>query len=186
MADQANGSGTSDLPPPPNHDRTQSPALAPGAARNGGSGASQARQAPPTNGGTLATGATSHDPALPPAAQPHSTALSSKRHAPAHDDHHPHLNPPFAPVRPPPYPLPAQHDGPAPTPPPAARARAPTAVEGFVQPASYLRRPRGLSRPMPPEPRAPPTAVDRDQVLGLVCFWPSLHLLCVRRCDCGG
>jgi hypothetical protein len=37
----------------------------------------------------------------------------------------------------------------------------------FVQPSSYLRRPRGLSRPMPP-PSKPETAVDKDQRKGLV------------------
>ena len=39
--------------------------------------------------------------------------------------------------------------------------------EGFVQPASYLRRSRALSRPMPP-PKQPETAVDREQRQGLV------------------
>ena len=38
--------------------------------------------------------------------------------------------------------------------------------EGFVQPSSYLRRSRGLSRPM--TPARPETAVDRDQRIGLV------------------
>jgi hypothetical protein len=39
--------------------------------------------------------------------------------------------------------------------------------EGFVQPSSYLRRPRGLSRPMNPA-KLPETAVDREQRRGLV------------------
>jgi hypothetical protein len=39
--------------------------------------------------------------------------------------------------------------------------------EGFVQPSSYLRRPRGLSKPMSPA-KPPETAVDRDQRRGLV------------------
>ena len=38
--------------------------------------------------------------------------------------------------------------------------------EGFVQPSSYLRRPRGQSRPMPSA--KPETAVDREQRKGLV------------------
>lgn len=38
--------------------------------------------------------------------------------------------------------------------------------EGFVQPASYLRRPRGQSQPMPPA--KPESAVERDQRVGLV------------------
>ena len=40
-----------------------------------------------------------------------------------------------------------------------------------MQPSSYLRRARGLSRPMPPVNQRPPeTAVDREQQLGLVRF----------------
>jgi hypothetical protein len=39
--------------------------------------------------------------------------------------------------------------------------------EGFVQPSSYLRRSRGLSKPMSPA-KPPETAVDRDQRRGLV------------------
>ena len=42
-----------------------------------------------------------------------------------------------------------------------------SAHEGFVKPSSYLRRPRGLSRPMPPT-RPPETGVDREQRRGLV------------------
>ena len=39
--------------------------------------------------------------------------------------------------------------------------------EGFVQPASYLRRSRALSRPMPPQKQLE-TAIDREQRQGLV------------------
>lgn len=39
--------------------------------------------------------------------------------------------------------------------------------DGFVQPSSYLRRPRGISKPMP-APKVE-TAVDREQRKGLVC-----------------
>jgi hypothetical protein len=39
--------------------------------------------------------------------------------------------------------------------------------EGFVQPSSYLRRSRGLSKPMSPA-KPPESAVDRDQRRGLV------------------
>ena len=46
--------------------------------------------------------------------------------------------------------------------------------EGFVQPSSYLRRPRGLSRPMPPAKQE--TAVDREQRRGLVCLAHWLFL----------
>lgn len=42
------------------------------------------------------------------------------------------------------------------------------AHDGFVQPSSYLRRPRGLSKPMP-APKVE-TAVDREQRKGLVGF----------------
>ena len=38
--------------------------------------------------------------------------------------------------------------------------------EGFVQPATYLRRPRGQSQPM--APAKPESAVERDQRVGLV------------------
>ena len=41
--------------------------------------------------------------------------------------------------------------------------------EGFVQPSSYLRRPRGHSSLMTPANTQPETAVDRDQRIGLVC-----------------
>ena len=54
-----------------------------------------------------------------------------------------------------------------------AAATAPDAdpPAGFVQPSSYLRRPRAASRPMPPPAeKPPPTAVDREQLLGLVSF----------------
>jgi hypothetical protein len=41
--------------------------------------------------------------------------------------------------------------------------------EGFVAPSSYLRRPRGYSKPLPmPALKVPETAVDRDQAKGLV------------------
>ncbi|MCJ1379959.1 AMP-activated serine/threonine-protein kinase regulatory subunit [Xylographa soralifera] len=43
----------------------------------------------------------------------------------------------------------------------------PAGHEGFVQPSSYLRRPRGQSRAMPPAPPKLETAVDRDQRRGL-------------------
>lgn len=44
-----------------------------------------------------------------------------------------------------------------------------TGHEGFVHPASYLRRPRGQSQPM--APARPESAVERDQRIGLVS-WP--------------
>ena len=44
----------------------------------------------------------------------------------------------------------------------------PAGHEGFVQPSSYLRRPRGQSRAMPPPPPKLEIAVDRDQRRGLV------------------
>ena len=44
----------------------------------------------------------------------------------------------------------------------------PAGHEGFVQPSSYLRRPRGQSRAMPPPAPKLETAVDRDQRRGLV------------------
>ncbi|MCJ1317857.1 AMP-activated serine/threonine-protein kinase regulatory subunit [Xylographa vitiligo] len=43
----------------------------------------------------------------------------------------------------------------------------PAGHEGFVQPSSYLRRPRGQSRAMPPPAPKLETAVDRDQRRGL-------------------
>ena len=45
--------------------------------------------------------------------------------------------------------------------------------DGFVTPASYLRRPRGHSKPM--APAEPESAVERDQRLGLVS---DCHPLC--------
>ena len=68
------------------------------------------------------------------------------------------------------------HDGPhRMTSPPAVPGHEMTLpVNAWVQPASYLRRPRGLSRPMPPAKQE--TAVDREQRRGLVrlAHWPFL------------
>ena len=46
--------------------------------------------------------------------------------------------------------------------------------DGFVKPSTYLRRPRGISKPMP-APKVE-TAVDREQRKGLVCSrrWVSI------------
>ena len=58
---------------------------------------------------------------------------------------------------------------------PLRRASIPSR-EGFVQPASYLRRSRALPRPMPP-PKQPETAVDREQRQGLVSEILFRHIL---------
>ena len=188
MADQSNGNGSLNVSHPPAHDSTNSAASN---APNGGRGAPPQAGAPPppTNGGPLAAApVASHDPTLAPAVQPPpstatTTTANSSTTAP-HDPHHRlRSTSPLAPVQPPPPSLPAAPlDGPRPSLPPPR-------PEGFVQPSSYLRRPRGLSRPMPPEPppqqpsplpppRAPPTSVDRDQIQGLVRSEPFSHILC--------
>lgn len=46
---------------------------------------------------------------------------------------------------------------------------------GFVQPSTYLRRPRGHSQPMPHA--EPLNAVDRDQKLGLVSLLAAVSCL---------
>ena len=52
--------------------------------------------------------------------------------------------------------------------------------EGYVAPSSYLRRDRGYSKTMmPPQPKAPETAVDREQRHALVCDDPSNHCFAV-------
>ena len=53
--------------------------------------------------------------------------------------------------------------------------------EGFVTPSSYLRRPRGHSKPMPPA--EPLSAVERDQRLGLVSETAAAAAACGGAAD---
>lgn len=48
------------------------------------------------------------------------------------------------------------------------------ALREVVQPSSFLRRPRAISRPMTPS--TPLNAVDREQIDGLVSYFKSFEL----------